>query len=62
MNVNVTYAEVVTPGSLEFCVDADWLGFLIAIKVIKDGKPYDDVTDEILRTYLEKRSKHLEML
>lgn len=49
--------EPISPVHLKFCVDADWIESLLTLGFIADTSSYEDLTDELLRSYLEKKAE-----
>lgn len=49
--------EAVSPVHLKFLVDADWIEYVIELGFIADVSSYDTLTDEHLRTYLDKQAE-----
>ena len=55
--VDATNTEPVRPVNLTYCVDPEWLRSIVDLNLIPDLTDYEMVTDEILRTFLEERSR-----
>ena len=53
----VTSAEPVRPVNLKFCVDPQLLDSAIALDYIPDVSSYDELADDVLRTYLDSLSQ-----
>lgn len=56
-SVNVTSTEVTNPVQLKFCVSSEWLGSVITLGFIKNGKSYDDLEGKQLHRFLELQSE-----
>ena len=55
--VDATTTEPVRPVNLTYCVDPEWLRSIVDLNLIPDFTDYEMVKDEILRTFLEERSR-----
>lgn len=54
---NGSSTEAVRPVNLKFCVDADWLESAVTLGFINDAESVDEVTDSILREYLDTKAE-----
>lgn len=54
---DTVFTEAVTPVQLKFCVDAEWIESLIELGFIDGVSLYDDLSKQVLRDYLEKKSE-----
>lgn len=57
INTDVSFAEIVSPISLKFCIDPEWLERLIALEFILGVKSVESLSDNTLRSYLDDKAK-----
>lgn len=57
VNTYVSSAEIVSPVSLKFCIDPEWLELLITLDFIPGIKSVESLSDNTLRAYLGGKAK-----